>query len=58
MGYSLKLGPSNLEVKIKPFADPGIVPNIEWPSEPDSAGRWLPCDRGEDGDFYDAKVTV
>ncbi len=50
------LGPSALQIRIKPFADPGLKWNLTWSQ--DSAGRFLPCDRGQAGDIWTAKVTV
>lgn len=47
---------SLVDVKCKPFAAPKVTRNLSM--EQDSAGRWLPCDRGQAGDAWEATVTV
>jgi hypothetical protein len=54
MGYSMKFG--DLEVKVKRWPVVTLRRNITWAE--DSAGFWQPCDRGTDGDFYNARVTA
>ena len=54
MSLSCKFG--SLPVKLKPFPAPSVRRNVAWAM--DSWGRWQGADRGAEGDFFDAKVTV
>lgn len=57
MSYSIRLtGDISIDLMVKPWAAPSIRRNVTW--EKDSMGRWLPSDRGNQADWYDAKVTV
>jgi hypothetical protein len=56
-GYSIRLtGSTSVDLMVKPYPRASIRRNVTW--EQDSSGRYLPCDRGAQADWYDAEVTV
>lgn len=54
--YSMQLlgGSTPFEVKVQPWPDTTIRPNIEWLE----GDHWIPCDRGAAGDVYESRLTV
>lgn len=58
MGYSIVLGTgsSALQVKVKPFPSPRIIPALSWAQ--DTAGNWHVTDRTANQDVHEADAVM